>query len=257
MKILCPKCKKELFLSEKTYKCINNHTYDLSKEGYLNLNLKNSQNTGDNKLMIKARKDFLEKGYYDFLKDEINNLIDEDDTLIDLACGEGYYTSSFKAKEKIGIDLSKTGLKLAAKNDKSTTYLLNSIFHNPIQDNCADKIITIFAPIAKKEIVRLLKDDGKFILVKPDKNHLFELKQIIYEKPYLNEIEDIKIDGLKLVDEIFISDVVNINKQDLNNLFMMTPYYNTSSKKDKDKLNSIDSLNVSLSFIIDIYQKTN
>ena len=117
MKILCPKCKKELFLIEKAYKCENNHSYDLSKEGYLNLNLKNSQNTGDNQ--------FLEKGYYDFLRIELDKLIKKSDSLIDLACGEGYYTSFFKAQDKIGIDLSKTGLKIASKNDKSTLYLLN------------------------------------------------------------------------------------------------------------------------------------
>ena len=49
--------------------------------------------------------------------------------------------------------------------------------------------------------------------------------------------------------------LITINKEDLNNLFMMTPYYNTSSKKDKNKLNNIDSLDLSLSFIIDIYSK--
>ena len=257
MKILCPKCKKELFLIEKAYKCENKHSYDLSKEGYLNLNLKNSQNTGDNQLMIKARRDFLEKGYYDFLRIELDKLIKKSDSLIDLACGEGYYTSFFKAQDKIGIDLSKTGLKIASKNDKSTLYLLNSIFHNPLEDKCADKIITIFAPIAKQEIVRLLKDDGLFILVKPDEYHLYELKQVIYDKPYLNEVDEIEIDGLKLSDEIKIQSKANIPKQDLMNLFLMTPYYNTSSKKDKDKLNSISNLDITLSFIIDVYQKSN
>lgn len=255
MKILCPVCKKELIKEKNTYKCINNHSFDIAKQGYLNLNLHNSQNTGDNKLMINARNSFLEKGYYDFLRQEINKLIKENDSLIDLACGEGYYTSFFKCKEKIGIDLSKTGLKIASKKDKSTLYLLNSIFHNPIEDKCADKIITIFAPIAKEEILRLLKDDGKFILVKPDENHLYELKQVLYDNPYKNEVEDIDIEGLKIEKEIKVNSLITINKEDLNNLFMMTPYYNTSSKKDKDKLNNIDSLDLSLSFIIDIYSK--
>ena len=255
MNILCPKCKSTLFKQENTYKCINNHSYDIAKEGYLNLNMHKSQNTGDNQQMIKARTNFLSKGYYDFLKEKVNTLLDEKDSLIDLACGEGYYTSYFKCIDKIGIDLSKTGLKHASKNDKKTIYLLNSIFHNPLEDKCADKIITIFAPITKKEILRLLKDDGSFILVKPDTNHLYELKKVIYDNPYLNEAENIEIEGMYIADSIHIDSKVLVKKEDLNNLFMMTPYYNTSSIDDKEKLNVIDSLEVTFSFVIDVYKK--
>ena len=255
MNILCPKCKSILFKQENTYKCINKHSYDIAKEGYLNLNMHKSQNTGDNQQMIKARTNFLKKGYYDFLKEKVNTLLDEKDSLIDLACGEGYYTSYFKCIDKIGIDLSKTGLKHASKNDKKTIYLLNSIFHNHLENKCADKIITIFAPIAKEEILRLLKDDGSFILVKPDINHLYELKKEIYDNPYLNEVEDIEIEGMYIADSIHIDSKVLVEKEDLNNLFMMTPYYNTSSINDKEKLNAIDSLDITFSFVIDVYKK--
>ena len=255
MKILCPVCKNKLSMVEHSLQCTNGHNFDIAKQGYINLNMHNSQNTGDNSEMINARSNFLNKGYYSFLLDEINKHLSKDDKLVDLACGEGYYTSKFICEDKVGIDLSKQGLKIASKNDKSTTYLLNSIFHNSLEDNCADKIITIFAPIAKQEIVRLLNDDGSFILVKPDENHLFELKKAIYDNPYLNEIEDIRIDGMYLDKEIKISNTETLNNEDLQNLFMMTPYYNTTSKVDKDKLNNIDNLDVTFSFIIDIYKK--
>lgn len=255
MNIVCPVCKNKLLKVDKTYKCLNNHSFDISKQGYINLNMHNSQNTGDNNEMINARKNFLEKGYYSFLLDEVNKLLSIDDSLVDLACGQGYYTSKFVAKDKIGIDLSKQGLKIASKNDANTIYLLNSIFHNPLEDKCADKIITIFAPIAKQEIVRLLKDDGAFILVKPDEMHLYELKKAIYDNPYKNEIEEIEIDGLKLDKEIKISNSAILNNQDIQNLFMMTPYYNTTSLTDKDKLKNIDELKITFSFIIDVYKK--
>ena len=255
MKILCPVCKSTLTKIDNTYKCINKHSFDIAKQGYLNLNMHNSQNTGDNVEMINARRDFLNKGYYSFLLDEVNKLLSVDDKLIDLACGEGYYTSRFIAKDKVGIDLSKQGLKIASKNDPNTLYLLNSIFHNPLEDNCADKVITIFAPIAKQEIHRLLKDKGQFILVKPDEKHLYELKQAIYDKPYLNVIEDIEMQGLKLVKEIKINKKANLDNTDIHNLFMMTPYYNTTSKTDKDKLNEINNLEINFSFIIDVYEK--
>ena len=237
MNILCPVCKNILHKSNKFYSCENRHSFDIAKEGYLNLNLKNSQKSGDNAEMIKARKAFLEKDYYSFL-------------------GEGYYTSYFKARNKIGIDLSKTGLKIASKADKTTTYLLCSIFHTPLQDSSADVILTIFAPVAKEEIIRILKDDGIFILVRPDRDHLFELKEKIYEHPYYNEVEKFSFSGLNTYKQIPIRKTMTVRKEDLNNLFMMTPYYNTTSNADKEKLKDLDDLPVTFSFLIDIYQKS-
>ena len=255
MNIICPVCKKILSKQDKAYKCENRHSFDIAKEGYINLYLHKSQKSGDNVDMIKARRDFLNKDYYRFLLDEVNKQLDIDDSIIDLACGEGYYTSRFISKDKIGIDLSKSGLKIASKNDPDTTYILSTIFNTPLDDRCADKVITIFAPIAKDEIVRLLKDDGMFILVKPDADHLIELKQAIYDNAYQNEVEDIMIDNLSLIKHIPVKNKSLLDNTDLNNLFMMTPYYNTSSRKDKDKLKSIDHLEVTFSFMIEIYKK--
>ena len=253
MNILCPICKNTLTKVDNSYKCLNNHSFDIAKQGYINLSRRNSQNTGDEKNMINARKSFLDKGYYSFLREKVNELINEDDTLLDLACGEGYYTSYFKAKDKIGIDLSKQGLKIASRDDKSTTYLLNTIFDNPLQDHSIDKIITIFAPIAKEEIVRLLKPSGKFILVKPNVNHLIELKKVVYDNPYFNEVVETNIEGLKLENEIAISSHSLLNNEDLNNLFMMTPYYHKTSIDDMNKLKNIEQLDVTFDFLIDVF----
>ena len=55
MNILCPVCKKILSKQDKTYKCENRHSFDIAKEGYINLYLHKSQNSGDNPDMIKNR----------------------------------------------------------------------------------------------------------------------------------------------------------------------------------------------------------
>jgi len=255
MNIVCPVCKNELKKIDNCYKCDNNHSFDIAKQGYINLNMRKSSDTGDESNMINARTNFLHKDYYHFMREKVDSYIREDDNLLDLACGEGYYTSYFKAKNKVGIDLSKQGLKIASKNDQTTTYILSSIFRAPIKDESIDKVITIFAPIAKEEIVRVLKKDGLFILVKPDIKHLYELKKAVYDNPYENEIEDISIPSLKLIDEIHIENKSSLDNTDLNNLFTMTPYYHKTSIEDMNKLKNIDNLEVTFSFIIDVYQK--
>lgn len=255
MNILCPVCKKELLRGEKTFFCAAGHSFDIAKEGYVNLSRHNSKNTGDNPEMIRARRSFLEKGHYGFLKDRINGLLKKDEELADLACGEGYYTADLKARERIGIDLSRQGLRYASRKDKKTTYILASIFHTPLADECADTVTTIFAPVAGQEIRRILKDRGRFILVRPDERHLFELKEKIYEKPYLNETEAIKIEGLVLEKRLQIADEAVLDKQELSDLFLMTPYSNTTSSADKEKIFALEQLKTGFCFIIDIYRK--
>ena len=78
--LICPKCKQklnienELFIQNKSYKCNNNHCYDISKEGYTNF-LDSKTGSGDNSILINARENFLNKGYYNKLRESICNLI--------------------------------------------------------------------------------------------------------------------------------------------------------------------------------------
>jgi 23S rRNA (guanine745-N1)-methyltransferase len=64
---ICPVCGSPLSREEKAYRCAGSHSYDISKEGYVNLllaNQKQSSDPGDSKEMIDARKSFLSRGYY-------------------------------------------------------------------------------------------------------------------------------------------------------------------------------------------------
>ena len=70
--IKCPVCNHLLSKEGNTFKCENNHTFDLAKEGYLNLLLNAKKTSGDSKEMMAARRDFLAKGYYEKLSDRVN-----------------------------------------------------------------------------------------------------------------------------------------------------------------------------------------
>jgi len=68
--LICPNCKSALHRSDKVLICENGHSFDVAKEGYVNLllaNRKKSLNPGDNKIMMNAREAFLSIGFYDFL----------------------------------------------------------------------------------------------------------------------------------------------------------------------------------------------
>lgn len=256
MKLKCPICGEPLSKVNKSAVCENRHSFDYAKQGYLNLLIKQSVDHGDNKEMVQARTDFLNSGGYSFLKDELVSITKEYpcEVLADLGCGEGYYTSGLEANEKYGFDMSKDALKHASRNDHSTQYAVASIFHLPLEDESCDLMLTCFAPFAKDEIERVLKKHGRFIFVSPAPKHLWELKSLLYETPYENEVKALET-SLLLEKEYVITNTFHCDHEQLTALFKMTPYFHRTKSDDIDKLNTVEDMDITASFVIRIYQK--
>ena len=73
----------------------------------------------------------------------------------------------------------------------------------------------------------------------------------------IEEIKDISL--LKTNDVDVESAIENLGDMEmynetLNDLFMMTPYFNTTSIKDKEKLKVIEQIQITFSFIVDVYK---
>ena len=258
--LICPKCKSKLNKIDNTYKCSNNHSYDISKYRYVNL-LLSKTNAGDDKIMVDARYNFLAKDYYlPLAKSIINilsNYIQKDSLILDGGCGTGYYDSIIKIfyPNIIGYDISKDAITKAARLNKDLLYFVASSNDIPLSNNSIDCILNIFTPTFENEVTRLLKDNGIIIIVAPKDNHLIELKKVIYENAYLNEEEIPSFNNLcldKSYQSIFDS---NLNNEDLENLIKMTPYFYKTSKDNLKKIKNIDSLDVTFAFNIYIYKK--
>lgn len=246
--LICPKCKSELIKSGNTLRCENNHCFDYSKEGYVNLLLssKSGDKKGDSKESAHARHTFLAKGYYSVLKEEIAKRMTG--TVLDICCGEGYYDQY--DGELYGFDISKEMVRLASKSNKQNNYFVANLANIPIADKSVDTAIHLFAPFNDKEFSRILKADGILYSVIPGENHLFEMKELLYDKPYKNDEQPPKAEALKLISQTKISKKVNINKADLIELFSMTPYYYRTSQENKDRLNLIEEISLTVEFII-------
>ncbi len=256
MKIRCPVCGGKLHSDGKTAVCENRHAFDYAKSGYLNLLISNKKNHGDSPESVKARTAFLEKGYYGFLRDTLKEMIDAlpHTVLADLGSGEGYYTKAFPADQKYGFDLSKAALAHAAKHDKSTAYIIASIFDLPFEDNTADIVVTCFAPPALDEILRILKPGGIFLYVTPGPKHLFEMKEAVYEQPYMNVTKPL-LTPLLCIDQKTIADTFEISGPDAAELFRMTPYAYRTAPDAADRLAAYDQFSLTAEFVIRSYQK--
>lgn len=265
----CPVCNEELIREEKQYKCSKGHSFDICKKGYVNLlmvNKKKSKEPGDNKQMIKSRRDFLNKGFYKNLSDKLNNLIlkyinEKTAAILDAGCGEGYYISNLKnsSLNKInfyGMDISKAAINLSSGRDKDIDFLVGSSFEIPIQDEKIDIVIRNFAPGDPKEFYRILKENGKLIIITPGTYHLYELKEVLYEKARKNEDKSDNILNFKSIHHEEVKYKIELNNnEDIKNLISMTPYYWSIKDEVRDNLDKIDNVNTTLHFNIDIYEK--
>lgn len=255
--IICPKCKEKLSKVNNSYKCLNNHSFDISKEGYVNL-LLSKTNTGDNDLLVKARHSFLNNGYYDPLVYKLIEIIREykPNTLLDAGCGTGYYANKLvdSVPNIIGCDISKDAIKIASKKNKDISFIVASNQNIPVENNSIDLILNIFAPYFDNDFNRIL-NNGYLIIVHTAEKHLWELKELIYEHPYLNKKETFNLKNFDLINEEEICYKVNIPQDDLYSLFTMTPYYYKTKKEDISKINNIGSLNTTINFTISIFRQ--
>lgn len=248
--LLCPNCGAELTREGRQFVCTSGHSFDCAKEGYVNLLIgsKSGDNRGDSRSSARARHDFLNKGYYACLKDSIADRMQG--TVLDICCGEGYYDDY--AGEFYGFDISKEMVRLASKRHREPNYhyMVANLSHIPVRDNSIDTAIHLFAPFHGSEFSRVLKEDGVLYSVIPGRKHLWELKQVVYDTPYENDEQAPECKELYLVSRETVTDVVRIGREDLQTLFSMTPYYYRTSAEDRARLESVDFLDLTVSFVI-------
>ena len=260
----CPVCGEKqgldkaplLHFEGSSAKCPKNHSFDISSKGYLNLLLsqhKNVKDPGDSKEMVTARRDFLNSGAYkpllDALSEEAHTLTEAmpSPVIADCGCGECYYTAGMydylsergKTPSIFGVDISKNALAAAKPRikDRSISLAVGSVFRLPIKTGSADLATVIFAPFQTEELSRILKDNGHVFTAIPAARHLQGLREVLYDKPRLNEVKPYDIDGFDFLGRREVSYTLTITEQErLNALFMMTPYYYKTSREDCNKL---------------------
>ncbi len=267
----CPKSGLTLIKMDGRYTCPSGHSYDIASQGYVNLLLGNKKNAfhGDNKLMLASRRAFLSLGYYYIIIQKISDIIksrlkEKHVTVIDAGCGEGYYTNGIMLRltelgyeaDFYGIDVSKDAAAMAAKAYKGISFAVASVNEMPFSDNCADALISVFAPISEKEFYRVLKPGGILITVSPSPRHLFGLKEKIYDVPYENPLSTFSPQLLKKVGEdVLTYEAVLENQKQINSLFTMTPYFYKTDEAGHRRVSQLTEVKTEIGFVFGIFLK--
>jgi len=286
--LACPLDGEALLLNERQLTCKNGHSFDIARQGYVNLlpvQQKRSKDPGDSKDMVLARSNFLNTGVYAPIANRlatlicalVNSFIAGDDVisagneilLLDAGCGEGYYTDlvyQYLRQQNpttqfsvAGLDISKPAIHEAAKRNKHIAWIVGTNRQPPLFESSVDIILCVFGFQSFDGFIKILKSGGRIILVEPGPDHLTELREIIYtdvKKTEPMDLSHLEASGLVLEDTQSLKFNTGVIKTTaIKNLLLMTPHFYRANKDGREQALSLDEINLSVDVVFRVLRK--
>ena len=272
--LMCPICREALHLEGKTWQCENRHSYDQAKQGYVNLHVvqhKNSKSPGDTPDAVAARRRFLQTGAYQPLQQAVSELLHSISAkaVLDIGCGEGYYTQAMAdvVPQVVAVDIAKSAVQTAAKqahqsneNHKvqNITWVVGTGAVLPVLDQSMEVCTSLFSPLPKVEMLRVLKKQGYLIIVTPAPQHLFAMREALFDEVKAHEPDKFVTQmspEFSLISKQIITTDLDLDQQQLKDLIAMTPYAWKAKAYKRQALEVQSSFQLSASFYLFLLQK--
>lgn len=236
----CPLCNGAFSVrAGRTLACPSGHAFDVAREGYVNLmpaQAKKSKDPGYNAQLMQSRHAFFGTGSYEPAARAIAELMAASvpvsrGRVLDAGCGEGYYQRVLRevnpALDVVGTDLSRAGIRIAARLDPGGAYAVANSYHLPMDANSLDGVISHFSPNPIEEFARVLRPGGTVLIGSPGADHLFSMKATVYDSPHRHDEDKHRVADDRFVPTgrrvvrypLHIDDVATLEA-----LFSMTPY---------------------------------
>jgi len=276
--LACPIDGTKLEKIGQQFVCESGHSFDIARQSYVNLlpvQHKRSKQPGDSKAMVLARSHFLNTGIYQSIANKLTQTVlahiinDNTLCLLDAGCGEGYYFDFIFEKLRhhegandlsfIGLDISKDAIIQASKRNKKISWVVGSNRQPPLADESVDIILCMFGFFCEEGFYKVLKPDGKIIMVDPGADHLKELREIIYSEVKKPKLSD-SANSIKNKFSVLSSEALEFKVQlsdnvQINNLLLMTPHFYRASKQGKEMAGKLNALDLTVHVIFKTLQK--
>jgi len=279
----CPVCRGLLFPFAGGYQCPRKHTFDSARQGYVNFLLvhqKHSKEPGDSADMIKSRRRFLDRGLYDRVSDGINEAVatalqesgkESGFNILDAGCGEGFYLKRLKESlagrpggpghvDFYGVDISKFAVRIATQRDKTMHWLVASIVDLPFAPSSLTAVLNVFSLADFAEFSRILRKNGKLVIVSPGPRHLNGLREIIY--PIAREhAQSAMIEQARGLFSLSTAKRINYPLElksagEIMDLLAMTPYFWNIDLNTRSKVEALDRLALDVDVEVRVFEKT-
>jgi 23S rRNA (guanine745-N1)-methyltransferase len=185
--LVCPHCAAELTLANSALRCAGTHTFDIARQGYVNLQTgRSSAPLGDTAAMVAARADFLGAGHFAPIVRAVvaaaqRAMADRPEgCVVDIGAGLGHYLApaldALPGRVGLALDVSKYALRRAARAHPRAAAIGCDAWQGlPVRTGSAALALSVFAPRNPAEIHRILGEQGTLIVVSPTTRHLIEL----------------------------------------------------------------------------------
>ena len=168
----------------------------MARRGYVNLlqpQDRRSPRPGDSAIAVQARARFLARGIESNLIRDIGDLLTlgAAEALLDVGCGEGSYLAAFVERfgsEGHGVDISVPAIEAAAQRHRGLRLIVaNADRFLPYADGSFGALVSITARRNPSEFRRVLRPDGRLLLVIPAPDDLVELREAVLGRGLLRD----------------------------------------------------------------------
>ena len=177
----CPHCHGELSHDGAALRCPSRHSFDVARQGYVNLLGRAAPHNADTPGMLEARARFLGTGLFDPVADAVAEPLRGRHRLVEVGAGTAYYLAHaldrHPAAQGLATDVSVPAAKRAARaHERAHAVVADTWAGLPVRDGVADALLCVFAPRNPSEFERLVAPGGVVVVAVPTVNHLRELR---------------------------------------------------------------------------------
>ncbi|MEV0943658.1 putative RNA methyltransferase [Micromonospora wenchangensis] len=213
-RLRCPVCTEPLATATDTraLRCPRRHSFDLARQGYVNLLTGCAPHVGDTAEMVAARANFLAAGHYDVISSALAETAAtwlataagpaEPDGLaaatplateagfgayplvVEAGAGTGRHLaavlSAWPDAVGLALDVAKPALRRAARaHPRAAAALADTWQRLPLANRSVAVLLDVFAPRNGDEFHRVLHPAGVLLVVTPTDAHLAELVDVL------------------------------------------------------------------------------
>ena len=186
--LACPVCAGPLRSrgEDVVLQCPAGHAFDRARQGHVTLLPPgHSPPSGDSAEMVADRTAFLSAGHYAGVTAAIGEAVAGDRgrppmRLLDAGGGTGHHLAAVldRLPHAVGVVLDSSryaARRAAGAHPRALAVVADSWARWPILDGVVDRVLVVFAPRNGPEVARVLRPDGRLVVVTPAADHLAEL----------------------------------------------------------------------------------
>jgi len=184
--LACPVCAAPLaaVADASGLRCRAGHLFDRARQGQVTLLPPGHRPpSGDSAGMVADRVTFLQAGHYAGITRALADAVlagGGAGTLLDLGGGTGHHLAGVldRLPDAVGVvlDSSRYAARRAARaHPRAVAVVADTWARLPVEDAAVDVVLVVFAPRNGPETARVLRPDGRLVVVTPAADHLTEL----------------------------------------------------------------------------------